>query len=205
MPHRMRLFTTRTSHFGRKVLIAMRELQLDFEIELVDRILDADPARFGGSPLMQVPALRDGDELILDSDTIVRHLVRTKNVGDRLRVGEMNVGRARQLAVLNGIMAHEATLLLATDMRRDAPGGEAEPTGPSAYFAKIRLAVGQALSWFEQQVDGTRQDFDYIDVATLSMWEHHVRFALVPDTYDFPRIAARVARFADRPSVRQNQ
>jgi glutathione S-transferase len=187
------LIATRTSHFARKVQIVLEELELPHDLRIVADLLAADPAAYEGYPLMQVPVLIDGPDWYCDSDLIVQHLVKTRDPQDRLRIINPSSDRQRQLAVLNGIMAQEALLLLT--------GGDASSPAGHRYFEKIRRSMHTALTWLEERVDLESQTFDYLDVALICMWQHHLHFSLVPGTYDFPCLKARVARFAERPSI----
>jgi glutathione S-transferase len=189
----LRLIATRTSHFARKVRIVLRELELDFELRLVSSLLHTDRAEFGGNPLMQVPTLVDGETWIIESDNIARYLVETRAPHDPLNILDLSTMELRQLAVLNGIMAHEAQIVLA---------GVSGASGlQSAHLHKLNAAIACGLSWLDGVVDAPRAGFGYIDVAMVCMWDHHLHFGIAPSAECFPHLAERVARFAQRESV----
>src|SRR5262245_24148274 len=49
------LYLTPLSHFSRKVRIVLRELDLSYDESYVPNLLSADPADFGGNPILRVP------------------------------------------------------------------------------------------------------------------------------------------------------
>jgi len=99
-----------------------------------------------------------------------------------------------RLAVLNGIMGHEVTLILA---RR----GGLEDLDSVAYFRKLFRSIASGLAWLDRELDPDAGSFDYVDIATICMWDHAVHYQLVAGLDGYARIAARAARFADRDSV----
>lgn len=188
------LLGTPLSHFTRKVRIVLHELEIPFDFQRVPDLLAADAARYGHNPLMRVPTLLDGDQWIIESDHIVRHIVTTRAPHDPLRVLSPTVADLNRLAVVNGIMAHEVTIILA------ARGGLGDVMAHT-YFQKLARAMTEGLAWLDRELDPAREAFDYVDVATICMWQHLVHYALLPGLDGYPRLAARVARFAARPSV----
>lgn len=67
------LFDVALSPYAQKVKIALREKNLPFEIRITD--LGAPDAEFLGiSPRQEVPALKDGDQTIVDSTIILDYL-----------------------------------------------------------------------------------------------------------------------------------
>lgn len=191
---KLTLLGTPLSHFTRKVRIVLHELAIPFDFKLVPNLLEADAARYGQNPLMRVPTLINGDRWIIESDHIARHVVATRAPHDPLNVLTPTPADLNQLAVVNGIMAHEVTIILA------ARGGLSDVMAHT-YFQKLGDAITSGLSWLDYTLDAERERFDYVDVATICMWEHLVHYELVPGLQGFPRIAGRVARFSSRDSV----
>jgi glutathione S-transferase len=111
---------------------------------------------------------------------------------DRFGVRSERVVDMNRLAVTSGVMANEVVLILA---RR---GGLDDLEGV-AYFRKLFAAIRNGLGWLDAQVDDEPR-FDWRDIALVCMWQHLAHYKLV-DLAPYPRLAARVARFADRPSV----
>lgn len=188
------LLGTPLSHFTRKVRIVLHELDILFEFELVRNLLELDAAGYGQNPLMRVPTLIDGDIRIIESDHIARHIITTRAPHDPLNVLAPSIADLNRLAVLNGIMGHEVTIILA------ARGGLSDAMRHT-YFQKLEHAITSGLSWLDQELDPRREGFDYVDVVTVCMWEHLVHYGIVPGLQSFHRIAERVARFASRDSV----
>jgi glutathione S-transferase len=189
----LKLVGTPLSHFTRKVRIVLHELDLPFVFEPVTDLLSTQSERYR-NPLLRVPALIDGGQTLIESDHIVRHIVATRAPGDPLNVLSPDVDDLNRLAVLNGIMQHEVTLILA------ARGGLDEAM-QHGYFLKLREAMSSALAWLDAGLEEERQSFDYVDVATVCMWQHLLHYGSVPALDRFARIARRVARFASRSSV----
>jgi glutathione S-transferase len=51
------------------------------------------------------------------------------------------------------------------------------------------------------RLDPDRDTFDYRDIATICLWQHLTHYRMAADPSRYPRLAARVARFSDRPSI----
>jgi glutathione S-transferase len=188
------LIGTPLSHFTRKIRILLHELGIPFDFELARNLLEADAARYGQNPLMRVPTLIDGDLWVIESDHIARHIVMTRAPHDPFHVLTPAVADLNRLAVINGIMAHEVTIILA------ARGGLTDVMSHT-YFQKLGSAITAGLTWLDRDIDSGRESFDYVDVATICMWEHLVHYAIIPGLHGFQRIAERVARFSTRQSV----
>jgi glutathione S-transferase len=193
----LQLIGTPLSHFTRKVRILLAELGVGFEFVRATSVLAAAPAAYGGNPLMRVPALVDGDATLIDSDHIARYLVRRHDPGDRLGVCSDQVQDLNRLAVVNGIMANEVVLILAKR------GGLADIEGV-AYLRKLGAAIDHGLAWLDHDLDhhvDPGAGFDYRDIAMICLWQHLQHYQLRPGLDGYPRLAARVARFLERPSV----
>lgn len=188
----MKLHGTPLSHFTRKIRILLSELDVPFEMVWTPGVLADGAAAYGDNPLMRVPTLVDGATTIIDSDHIARYLVGRFDPDDRFGVRSERVGDLNRLAVTSGVMANEVVLILA---RR----GGLEDLEAVAYFRKLFAAIASGLSWLEQHVRD-EPELDYRDVALIAMWQHLAHYKLV-DLSSYPRIAARVAQFADRPSI----
>ena len=189
----LQLIGTPLSHFTRKVRILLAELGVELELVWAASVLATAPAAYGGNPLMRVPALVDGDATLIDSDHIARYLVRRHDPGDRLGVCSEQVQDLNRLAVVNGIMANEVVLILAKR------GGLADIDGV-AYLRKLGAAIDHGLAWLDHHVDPDA-GFDYRDIAMICLWQHLLHYQLRPGLEGYPRLAARVARFLERPSV----
>jgi glutathione S-transferase len=190
----MQLIGTPLSHFTRKIRIVLAELGVAYDHVRPPGVLATSPDSYGGNPLMRVPALVDGDTTVIESDHIARYLVRRHDPEDRLGVGRDDARALNRLAMVNGVMANEVVLILAKR------GGLADIDGV-VYFRKLQAAIDRALGWLDERVEVDADGFDYGDIATICMWQHIGHYQLRPDLDRYARLAARVARFADRPSV----
>ncbi len=188
------LHGTPLSHFTRKIRILLHELGVSFGFVRTPNLLEASAEVYGANPLMRIPTLVDGDTMLIESDHIARYLVEKHDPADRFSVRAPGVAAMNRLAVLNGIMAHEVTLILA---RR---GGLEELEGV-AYFRKLLRSIASGLAWLDRELEPEPGSFDYVDIATICMWDHITHYQLVPGLDGYRRIAARAARFAGRDAV----
>jgi len=187
-PH---LLATPLSHFARKLRILLAELEVDYELSYLPSVLGRDPHAFADNPLMRVPAWRDDEGTWFESDHIARRVVARFDPHDRFGVRSERLDDLNRLAVISGIMANEVVLVLA---RRS---GSTE-VDSNAYFQKLALAIEGGLAWLDERIT-LAAPLDYRDMALVAMWQHANHYELVRATY--PRIAARVAELAHRPSV----
>ncbi len=188
----LRLLGTPLSHFTRKVRVLCAELGVAYDFERATSVLATTAAAYGENPLMRVPTLVHGEHMLIESDHIARYLVGVYDPEDRLDVRSDDVRALNRLAVANGIMDNEVVLILAKR------GGLADLDGV-AYFRKLTAAIQSGLAWLDAS-SVADDPFDYAEIATICMWQHAAHYALVPlDAY--PRLRARVARFAARPSI----
>jgi glutathione S-transferase len=188
------LYGTPLSHFTRKIRILCAEIGVAVDFVRIPGVLAASPTTFGDNPLMRVPTLVYGADVVIESDHIARYLVDRYDPGDRLGVRSDRVDYLNHLAVAGGVMDNEVTLVLA---RR----GGLEDLDSVTYFRKLKMAIETGLAWLDRRTVPDEETFDYRDVVTICMWQHLLHYALVPRPGDYARIAARVARFAVRPSV----
>lgn len=191
---RPQLFGTPLSHFTRKVRVLLAEFGVDYEFVRAPGVLATTPAVFGDNPLLRVPALAIDGETIIESDHIARLLVARFDRADRFGVKSERIADLNRLAVVNGIMDNEVVLIL-------AKRGGLTDVESVAYFRKLVAAMEGGLAWLDAKLDPDEAEFTYGDIATVCMWQHVSHYQLVPRLDRFPRIAARVARFADRPSL----
>jgi glutathione S-transferase len=190
----LQVIGTPLSHFTRKVRIVLMEIGVPFEFVRAPGVLVAAPEAYGGNPLMRVPTLRDGDVTLFDSDHIARYVVRRHDGGDRLGVLDESVQGLNRMALINGVMANEVVIIL-------AKRGGLEGIEGVAYFQKLGAAIDLALDEIDRGVEVEAHGFDYRDVALVCMWQHLEHYQLRADLARYTRIAARVARLAERPSV----
>lgn len=188
------LYGTPLSHFTRKLRILLAELGVDFEFVRAPSVLTTSSATYADNPLLRVPALVDDGATVIESDHIARHLVTRHDPADRFGVRSERIEDLNRLAVVNGIMDNEVVLILAKR------GGLADLESV-AYFRKLATAIDGGLAWLDGHTDPDAPAFDYRDIVTICMWQHLQHYAMVQRLDTYGRIAARVARFAERPSV----
>ncbi len=190
----LRLIGTPLSHFTRKIRILLSELGVDHVFDRARSVLATDPAAFGNNPLRRVPTLvTERGEMLIESDHIARHVVTTYDPPDRFGVRSDDIADLNGLAVINGVMDNEVVLILA---KRAGTEIDAVP-----YFRKLATCIDEGLAWLERETDVERAGFDYRDIALVCLWQHVVHYQSAPGLDRYPKIAARVARFAGRASV----
>ncbi|HEY8087144.1 MAG TPA: glutathione S-transferase family protein [Polyangiaceae bacterium] len=191
---RPQLHGTPLSHFTRKVRILLAELGVGFDFVRAPGILGTDGGVYADNPLLRIPVLVDGGVTVIESDHIARYLVGKHDPADRFGVRSERVEDLNRLAVVNGIMDNEVVLIL-------AKRGGLVDLESVAYFRKLATAIDGALAWLDGHVERDGEAFDYGDIATVCMWQHVRHYGMVRGLDGYGRIAARVARFAGRPSV----
>jgi glutathione S-transferase len=190
----LRLVGTPLSHFTRKLRILLAEFGVPFEFERSPGVLSPPGAAYGDNPLLRVPTLVHGSVTLIESDHIARYLVSQFDPTDRFGVRSEHVDDLNHLAVVNGIMNNEVVLILA----KRAGLAQLEDV---AYFRKLASAIESGLTWLDDRMEPARDAFDYRDIATVCLWQHLVHYRLFADPLRYPRLAARVARFGERPSI----
>lgn len=191
----MKLFYTPRSHFARKVRILLKALRLDAELIDAGNAADSDPALFGPNPLMKVPTLVDGGQVVFESDHIAGYLVRRHDPSDRYDVLTADADALNARAAMNGVMAAEAELILAARTGID--------TSAHRRFDKIRESVRNGLAWLEAQHGLFPQEPSYLTFHAISMWDHLAYYGLFE--LDYPQLHAQVARWAGTPFIAESK
>jgi len=138
------LYLTPLSHFSRKCRIVLREIGLACEESYVPNLLSADPADFGGNPILRVPVLRDGPHWVIESDQIVRYLLESYDHGrDRFAFFSMSTAQRNALSIVSAVMGAEVELILSKR------SGLAEHAG-GIYFSRYREVIVHGLAWLER-------------------------------------------------------
>jgi len=191
------LYLTPLSHFSRKVRIVLRELDLACDESYVPNLLSADPADFGGNPILRVPVLRDGANWVVESDQIVRYLLDAYDRGgDRFAFSSMSTAQRNALSIVSAIMGADVELILS---KRSGLADHAS----GLYFGRYREVIDHGLAWLEENAATIwpAVDFSYLDIALLCMWDHLRHGGLLGETVSYPWIDARTLRHAARASV----
>ena len=188
----MKLHGTPLSHFTRKIRILAAELAIPLDFIRERTVMSTAPEAYANNPLMRVPTLVDGDVTVIESDHIARYLVANHDPADRLGVRSEAVEDLNRLAVINGVMANEVTPILSKRGGLDITG--------IVYFDKLLASIDTGLAWLDARIDPDTPGFDYRDITLVCAWQHLAHYGLRP-LEPYRRVAARGARFADRPSV----
>ncbi|MDF2446664.1 MAG: glutathione S-transferase family protein [Moraxellaceae bacterium] len=188
----MQLYHTPHSHFSRKVRILLEGLGIAVELVNAGDTARQEPSRFGHSPLLRVPVLRDGEDWVFDSDVISAHLVRTRDPADRFGVLRHDLPGLNARSVMNGVMAAEVELILAARTGLDTRG---QPR-----FDKARQVIAAGLAWLEGQEALFAGEPDYLSFHLVCLWEHLHRYGHFPPLA-LPQLARHAARVGELPIV----
>lgn len=191
------LYLTPLSHFSRKVRIVLRELDLAYDESYVPNLLSADPADFGGNPILRVPVLRDGANWVVESDQIVRYVLEAYDRNsDRFAFVSMTTAQRNALSIVSAVMGADVELTLSKR------SGLVDHAG-ALYFRRYREVIEHGLAWLERNgaMIWPHVEFSYLDIALLCMWDHLRYGRLLDETVPYPWIDARTSRHAARPSV----
>lgn len=202
----MKLYTSTTSPFARKVLVLARELGLDGAIDLAPVALTptAPSAELSGrNPLGKIPALELSDGTVLYDSRVICEYLDGIHSGPR-RVPESGPARFRVLrtqALADGIL--DAGILIRYE-RALRPGDKRWDGWIDAQAVKV-LAGLDAL---EGEVDGFGDLFDLGQIATACAlgWLEFRKPLLTPDgPVDMrarsPKLFAAYDRWLARPSL----
>ena len=168
----MELVGTGRSHFTRKVRLLLDHLGLEYRLADAGDVSMANPGRFGDNPLMNVPVLRDGGVVVLDSDHIAAYLVRKYDPADSFDVLTTAPETLNARSILNGAMAAEVKLVLAerTGLKTEA----------ALFFDKARAVIVNALDWCEAQAGlFDARSPTYLSFHLISFWDHVHFYRLV--------------------------
>lgn len=155
----LQLYGTPRSHFTRVVRVTCHELRLDFEWVDVGNVGVSET--FGGSPLMQVPVLVDGDRTVWDSHNICRYLVERQGA-DPLGMESLDWAGRNLVSVIQGVMSAEVRIILAERCGMSSTGG---------VFDKVRETMRRGLAWIDERIEG-HAGLTYPTMCAVVMWEH---------------------------------
>ena len=172
----------------------MAGLELESQLVNVGNVADNQSDIFGPNPLMKVPTLVDGDQVVMESDHIAQYLVRTYVDGDPYLVGTEDVEKLNARAVMNGIMAAEVTLILASRTGIRVQG--------LARFEKIRESMHQGLTWLESRTLLFSNHADYASFHLVAMWDHLALYGVVPLMY--PGLQGLVDEFSKHSYISES-
>ncbi len=189
-PDAVTLYYTPRSHFSRKVRILLDALACPVELVDAGNVADADPAAFGGNPLMRVPTLVDGDTWLVDSDHIAAYLVRKLAPADPFGVLTSDATALNLRAVMNGVMSAEVDVILTERTGGDTAG---------ARYAKASAAIRGGLAWLETSASAFPDAPSYAGFHLVCMWDHLRLYDTTALTY--PGLERVVTRLSELPYV----
>ncbi|HEY0254994.1 MAG TPA: glutathione S-transferase family protein [Kofleriaceae bacterium] len=183
--HRVELFYHPLASFCWKALIALYERDIPFTATLVDFTDPAQRASYlAMCPLGHFPALRDGDQVLVESSIIIEHLgglVPSLAVRARDRFFDLEIHVHMQKVVGDELRA---------------PANK-DPFGVAEARAKIRTAYAYLETWVGEAW-AVGDMFTLADCAAApALWYAN---EVAPMRGQFPRTAAYLERLAARPS-----
>ncbi len=197
----MKLLSTSTSPFGRKVAIVLREKGVPHEVKNPWQASSSvDLARH--NPLGKVPALLLDDGTTLFDSVVITEYIDALPQGAPL-IPSTGLERAlvrRWEAVADGIA--EASITIMLEGRRAEPLRDAAVVGRQ--LGKIRQALAFAEVHLGAQGFAHGADFSLADAALVSALAYlDLRVPDEPWRVQHPRLASYAAALEARPSVRE--
>jgi len=193
----MKLYTSLTSPYGRKVRAVALEKAIEVELVLVESPF-FEVVRL--NPIGQIPTLeRDDGSILFDSGVIAEYLDRRSEPALRGE-GEARIAIGVWNALADGLV--EATMKRMVELQR-------KPEAQSRAF--VRHAEGKIkriLAHAEDQIgDGylVRDTFSFADVALACALDYLDLRYPHPWRERAPRLAAYGKRLLERPSLRQTR
>ncbi len=182
----MKLYYTPKSHFARKDRILIDALALNIELVDAGNVADNKPEVFANNPLMKVPTLLDGDQVIFESDHIAGYLVRKFDTNDRHQVLTTDIEQLNARAVMNGVMTAEVELIMA------------ERTGINTQqykrFDKFRATVEQGMIWLEKHAYLFNEQPTYAGFHLICLWDHLALYQMF--SLHYPALKAVIVRLS---------
>lgn len=194
---KMKLFSSKTSPFARKVRVAIHELGLDGLVEEVFTDWSAnDPEFLSANPLGQIPALiTEKGETLPGSDLIIEYLQTRGGSLTSLPRGSARWPRLKRHQLAEGIL--EAAVAMLLESRRAE--GEKSP----AWIARKQAAIERSLDALERDAAELLADLPSVVEVTVgcALGYLDLRFPATDWRSTRPILAAWYAVFAERPSM----
>lgn len=188
----MQLLYTPRSHFSRKVRIIAAAIGVELQLIDVGNVANLSGNQLERNPLMKVPTLIHDNQSVFDSDVISAYLVRLHDPADRLGVLRPSVDEQNARTVMNGVMAAEVELLLATRTGMNVFA--------SSRFDKFRRTILAGLQWLERNEPSCFQTpCNHFHLVCL--WQHLQQVSHLLPAHPFPALKMRVALTSTLPEV----
>ncbi len=182
----MKLHYTPKSHFARKNRILLDALSIGVELIDVGNVADNNPEIFAHNPLMKVPTLIDGEQVVYESDLISQYIVKKYDPQDRYEVLSQDWESLNAQAVMNGVMTAEVELILAQRTGID--------TQKYVRFDKFEATVLRGLQWLEEHAS-LFENHTYAGFHLVCLWEHLVLYQMF--ALNYPQLQRSVEQLSD--------
>lgn len=192
----MKLITSLTSPFGRKIRILLQEKNLSCEI-VEDMPWNADTVTPEYNPLGKIPVLvRDNGSTLFDSRVIAQYLDGLSSPALIPAESEARIQVLRWEALADGISDAAAAVFI--ERRRDASLQSQDWI--ARQLGKVRAGFAEA----EQLLDGQHCNgsFSLADIALASALGYvQLRLGADVPLTDYPRLAAHLLEMEKRPAI----
>jgi glutathione S-transferase len=194
---KMKLFSSKTSPFARKVRVAIFELGLDGLVDEVFTDWSANEASFlAANPLAQIPALiTEKGQPLQGSDLIIEYLLTRGGSLTSLPRGSARWPRLSRKNLADGVLEAAVSILL--ESRR--PDGERS----AAWIARKTDAIQRSLDALEQDADQLLTDTPSLVELSVGCALGYLdfRFAALDWQRNRPALASWYASFVERDSM----
>ena len=194
---KMKLFSSKTSPFARKVRVTILELGLEGLVEEVFTDWSANEAGFlAANPLGQIPALiSEKGENLPGSDLIIEYLQTRGGTLTSLPRGSARWAKLKRANLADGLQEAAVSILL--ESRR--PASEQSP----AWIARKQAAIERSLDALETEAGELLTDLpSVVEIGVgCALGYLDFRFAALDWRSRRPVLATWYALFAERPSM----
>lgn len=190
MIRNVKLVGTPLSHFARKVRVLLDLYQQPYAFEDIGNVAFTKlPSDAGGNPMLRVPVLHIGDDMLIESDHIASYLVdRLDADHDRYEVLSRKLSDLNVRAIINGVMNEEVKLIVAGRHQLETEG--------VTYFEKSRASMQHGLQWLEQhhRLFLPEPQPKYRDLHLVCLWDHLAYYGNIVDLTPYRCIQEKVLR-----------
>ncbi|MES2884687.1 MAG: glutathione S-transferase family protein [Pseudomonadota bacterium] len=194
---KMKLYSSKTSPFARKVRVSLLELGLEGLVEEVFTDWSAnEPAFLAANPLGQIPALiTDKGESLPGSDLIIEYLQTRGGTLTSLPRGSARWSKLKRLNLADGLAEAAVSILL--ESRR--PVSEQSP----AWISRKQAAITRSLDALEAEAGEFLAELpSLVEIGVgCALGYLDFRFGTLDWRSTRPALAAWYAVFAERPSM----
>jgi hypothetical protein len=188
-----------SSHFTRITRIFAAELRVDYSFRVVRDLMSTDAGDYGGNPALRIPSLQTPQGVWFGALNVCRELWRRSSLKPRVvwpeDLDQPALANAQELVLQ--AMATEVTLIMSK---------VADASDTNAHHAKMRKALGNMMSWLEENVSSVlaalppQRDLSYLEV-TLFCLVTHLEFRGVLPTASYAELNKFCQQFAKRASI----